>query len=129
MLWLHGAPAADLPGVITGAHAMNLCNKSPAIVELIAAIRSRYPDSRVRIVDYWPEDPHTIGFQRPMDDDGLVSVSTKGKSPGCYDVFVDIPDEEARSDPYLGSGSYSDCVIDGVLATIRKYVVRPVRGA
>src|SRR5262245_49016743 len=108
---------------------MNLANKSPAIGELIAAIRSRHPESRVRIVDYWPEDPHTIGFQRPMHDDALVSVSTKDKSPGSYDVFVDIPDKEAANDPYLGSGSYSDCVFDGVLATIQKYAVRPVRGA
>jgi hypothetical protein len=103
---------------------MNLEPKSPAIAELVAAVRSRYGDARVRIVDYWPDDSHTIGFERTTTDDAMVSVTTKDKPPGRYDVSVDVPDREAADDPYLGSGSYSDCVIDGLLATLRKYLIQ-----
>jgi hypothetical protein len=103
---------------------MNLSHKSPAIVELVAAVRSRHGDSRVRVVDHWPDDSQTIGFERASTDGAIVSVSTKDKPAGRYDVSVDIPDQEAAADPYLGSGCYSDCVIDGVLATIRKYVTQ-----
>jgi len=104
---------------------MKLTHKSTAIVELVAAVRSRHGDSRLRVVDHWPQDSQTIGFERATTDEALVSVSTKDKPPGRYDIVVDIPDREAAGDPYLGSGRYSDCVIDGVLATIRKYVVQP----
>ena len=103
---------------------MDLTHKSPAIVELVAAVCSRHGDQHVRIVDYWPEDTTTIGFERPKTEDALVSVTTKDKPLGRYDVAVDIPEREAAGDPYLGSGRYSDCVIDGVLATIRKYVIQ-----
>ena len=101
---------------------MDLTRKSPAIVELVAAVRSRHGEQRVRVVDYWPDDTTMIGFERPKAQDALVSVTTKDKPPGRYDVAVDIPERGAAEDRYLGSGRYTDCVIDGVLATIRKYV-------
>ena len=103
---------------------MDLTHKSPAIAELVAAVRSRHGDHRVRVVDYWPDDSTTIGFERPRTEDALVSVTTKDKPVGRYDVSVDVPDREAADDPYLGSGRYTDCLIDGVLATIRKYVIQ-----
>lgn len=102
---------------------MDLHSKVQAIVDLVAAVRSRHGDQRVRILDYWPQDAFIIGFERVESDDVLVSVSTKAKPSGLYDVTVDVPDREAANDPYLDSGSFCDCVIDGVLAVIRKYVV------
>jgi hypothetical protein len=103
---------------------MDLTNKSSAILELVAAVRSRHGDQRVRVVDYWPEDSTTIGFERTTTEDAMVSVTTKGKAPGRYDVSVDVPARESADDPYFGSGYYGDCLIDGVLATIRKHVIQ-----
>ena len=101
---------------------MDLSHKNPAISELVAAVRSRHGDRRVRIVDYWPDLPGTIGFERVNSEEAMVAVTANDAVAGRFNISVDIPNREAAADRYLGSGAYENCVIDGVLATIRKCI-------
>ncbi len=101
---------------------MDLSHKTPAISELVAVVRARYGDRRVRVVDYWPDLPDTIGFERLSSEESMVAVTASDTTAGRFAITVDIPGREAAADPYLGSGNYENCVIDGVLAMIRKYI-------
>lgn len=81
-------------------------DKSPAILDVVEALRLRLGPGSFDVVDYWPGDPHTVGVAPPGADEPCVCVLTAGKEPGRYDVEH-------------GGKVFRNCVIDGVEWAVR----------
>jgi hypothetical protein len=80
--------------------------KSPAILEVVDALRLRLGPGSFDVLDYWPGDKHTIGIAPPGGEEPCVSILTAGKEPGRYDVEH-------------GGKVFRDCIIDGLEWAVR----------
>jgi hypothetical protein len=81
--------------------------KSAGIQDAVAHLVRRLGRATFDVVDYWPNDPDTIGIARPGEDEARVCILTAGKSAGRFDVEH-------------GETVYRDCVIQGLEWAVRE---------
>jgi hypothetical protein len=81
-------------------------SKSAAIQEAISQLRQRLRQA-FDLVDFWPDDPDTIGIARPGEVEPCVCLMTAGKEAGRFDVEH-------------GGTVYPDCVIQGLEWAVRE---------
>lgn len=81
--------------------------KSAGIRDAVAQLRQRFGKAAFDIVDWWPNDPDTIGIARPGEDDACVCILTAGKAEGRFDVE-------------RGGKTYRDCLIQGLAWAVRE---------
>ena len=81
--------------------------KNPSIAEALAHLRRRLGSGAFDVLDYWPDDPDTIGIARPGDEEPCVCILTAGKAAGRFDL-------------QHGGELFPDCVIQGVEWVVRQ---------
>jgi hypothetical protein len=81
-------------------------DKSAGIADALSHLRRRLGSAAFHVIDYWPEDPDTIGIAPPGGEEPCVSILTAGKAAGRFDV------------EFAGK-VFRDCVIEGVVWAVR----------
>ena len=102
-------------------------HKDATILSVITVLRSMLSDVAFDVIDYWPDDPYTIGIARAGELDPCVCILARDKEPERYDV------EHAGA-------VFRDCLVAGIEAVVRgelkrsshdpvrKRSARPMRG-
>lgn len=107
---MHGSTqsshAETLTAVSTGRWYGKALEKSKQIQKIVSALKQELSAYPFEIVDYWPEDPHTIGVCRPGEVDPCVCILTRDKADDAYDL-------------QHGGMIFRDCLVQGVVGTVR----------
>jgi hypothetical protein len=85
--------------------------KSERIVEVVAELTRRFGKDAFEVIDYWPDDHHTIGIARPGADEPCVCISVAGAAAGRFHLERD-------------GECVHNCLIQGVVWVTKQQLAR-----
>jgi len=97
--------------------------KDSSITQVVERLREQFGPQAIQVCDNWQADLCAVGIVSTNSCDRLVYISTFDKSPGRYDVSLELPPAAGSDLPYSPGGDWRNIDFDTLAVLIRTHLM------